>query len=54
MIERLGRAFSPEGGNRIHSDVVPHDAPAIVLSHGFREQTSFVPELGSAEIGNPL
>lgn len=54
LVKRLRRMIVPERALAVDCNVVPHDAPTIALTHRTRNQSTFVPELDDARIGNPL
>src|SRR5579885_1135702 len=54
FIERLRWTLVTNDSRRIHGNVVKDYAPPVMFTHQMRDQPSFIPELRSAGIGNPV
>jgi hypothetical protein len=53
LVDCRRRVIVPNRAWLIDCNEVPHDAPTVMLTYGTRNQSTLVPELGGARIGNP-
>lgn len=51
--QRTRRLLIPDRARSVHSDVIPHNASAVMFSHGFGDESLLVPKLSHARVGNP-